>query len=330
MNPHIKELILLKKKHEGYLNISSPKERLAKIKKDYGVLYDFYAKANELADKIIKEAFNDNITLENISEIPEKFNERKKILDKVADYLNEKEALEVLEIEITKEDKFKRLCESALLDGVLSNEENRNLMFEATILQIEKSKAETILKSVLHKMEIAKPKELILEVLRSGHKMNIDEVIKEIRSERYGVNMSKQEVFTLLNEMNREVVYDSAKGTYYLYSSIQTKSSNAFMYRNTKYSYRLDDLPRNQPYVTFNSAPQKQECYIYINKNNKYFKNKSISSVLEDVIFDAIAHHQMQKINSEHLDDPIRQYQKFKEDIGYKLSNQTFSPPISR
>ena len=147
MNSHIEELILLKKRQEGYLNIPS-KERLIKIKKDYGGLFDFNAKANEISDKIIKDVFNDKITLENITEIPDRFLEREKILKKVTDYLNEKEALEVLEIEISTENKFRRICEASLQDGILSPSEEKNISFEASILGVEKDRAALILQKV--------------------------------------------------------------------------------------------------------------------------------------------------------------------------------------
>lgn len=323
MNSHIEELILLKKRQEGYLNIPS-KERLIKIKKDYGGLFDFNAKANEISDKIIKDVFNDKITLENITEIPDRFLEREKILKKVTDYLNEKEALEVLEIEISTENKFRRICEASLQDGILSPSEEKNISFEASILGVEKDRAALILQKVQNELEIAKPKELILEVLSEGQKKTLDEMTKEITSNKYGVKMSKSEIFILLKEMNREVVFEDSTNTYFLVSSIKSESTNSFQYRSTKYNYSLEELPRNTPYVTFNSSPQTQECSIFINTKNKYFKNTPPQSVLRDVLFDAVAYHQMQKINTDSVIDPTRQLLKFKEDIGYSLSNESF------
>ena len=147
---------------------------------------------------------------------------------------------------------------------------------------------------------------------------------KEITSNKYGVKMSKSEIFILLKEMNREVVFEDSTNTYFLVSSIKSESTNSFQYRSTKYNYSLEELPRNTPYVTFNSSPQTQECSIFINTKNKYFKNTPPQSVLRDVLFDAVAYHQMQKINTDSVIDPTRQLLKFKEDIGYSLSNESF------
>ena len=192
---------------------------------------------------------------------------------------------------------------------------------------IEKDKAASILQKVQDKMEIAKPKELVLEVLSNGKKMTLDDIVKEITSNKYRVKISKSEVFTLLKDMNSEVVFEDSTHKYFLISSIKTELANFFQYRSTKYIYSAQDLPRNTPYVTFNASPQTQECDIFINTNNKYFKNTLLSTVLRDVILDAVAYHQMQKINSESLIDPTRQLLKFKEDIGYKLANETFEIP---
>ena len=331
MNPHIKELILLKKRHEGYLNISSPKERLAKIKKDYGVLFDFHAKANELADEIIKEAFNDNITLENISEIPEKFNERKKILDKVADYLNEKEARQILEIEITNEDKFRRICEAALKDGVLTREEEKNIEFESEILGIEKNKADEILKQAVDRFEIAKPKEFIMEVLGTANehektKMTLDEIYKEISSDKYDVDMSKSEVLTQLKELVGDVVCDDKTKQYSLISQVETQGSRSFVYGSVTYTYTVVELARNNPYVSFSFDPTKHECRLYINSKNQYFKNIQIKEALRDVLFDGVVSHQINRIGL-HSIDPSTSFLKLKEKISFQLATQNFNLP---
>ena len=327
MSNVIKSLIEIKDKHASLLSFP-PKRRSDKFESIFGEeLFDILERKKQLLDQIVKEVFNDTIEKDAIYNIPDKYPEKTEILSKVGDYLNEKEALEVLEVEISKEDKFRRICEAALQDGVLSRDEENNINFEASILGIEKDKAISILLKVQDKMEIAKPKELVLEVLSNGQKKTLEDIVKEITSDKYSVKISKSEVFILLKEMNREVVFEDSTQKYFLISSLKTKQANFFQYRNTKYIYSLEDLPRNTPYVTFNSSPQKQECNIFINTNNKYFKNTPPNTVLRDVLFDAVAYHQMQKINTDSLLDPTRQLLKFKEDIGYRLASEIFEIP---
>ena len=330
MNTHIKEYISFKKKHEGYLSIPF-KDRMLKIKKELGEKFDFHAKSNELADKIIKEAFDDNLTLENIREIPEKYFEREKILKKVTDYLSEKEARQILEIEITNEDKFRRICEAALKDGVLTNEEEKNIEFESEILGIEKNKAEDILKQAVDRFEIAKPKEFIMEVLGTANehektKMTLDEIYKEISSDKYDVDMSKAEVLTQIKKLVGDVVYDDKTKQYTLISHLETQGSRSFIYGSVTYTYTVVELQRNNPYVSFSFDPTKNECKLYINSKNQYFKNIQIKEALRDVLFDGVVSHQINRIGL-HSIDPSTSFLKLKEKISFQLATQNFYLP---
>ncbi len=330
MNTHIKEYISFKKKHEGYLSIPF-KDRMLKIKKELGEKFDFHAKSNELADKIIKEAFDDNLTLENIREIPEKYFEREKILKKVTDYLSEKEARQILEIEITNEDKFRRICEAALKDGVLTNEEEKNIEFESEILGIEKNKAEDILKQAVDRFEIAKPKEFIMEVLGTANehektKMTLDEIYKEISSDKYDVDMSKAEVLTQIKKLVGDVVYDDKTKQYTLISHLETQGSRSFIYGSVTYTYTVVELQRNNPYVSFSFDPTKNECKLYINSKNQYFKNIQIKEALRDVLFDGVVSHQINRIGL-HSIDPSTSFLKLKEKISFRLATQKFYLP---
>tara|TARA_A100001015_G_C15035182_1_gene735739 strand:- start:2659 stop:3654 length:996 start_codon:yes stop_codon:yes gene_type:complete len=330
MNTHIKEYISFKKKHEGYLSIPF-KDRMLKIKKELGEKFDFHAKSNELADKIIKEAFDDNLTLENIREIPEKYFEREKILKKVTDYLSEKEARQILEIEITNEDKFRRICEAALKDGVLTNEEEKNIEFESEILGIEKNKAEDILKQAVDRFEIAKPKEFIMEVLGTANehektKMTLDEIYKEISSDKYDVDMSKAEVLTQIKKLVGDVVYDDKTKQYTLISHLETQGSRSFIYGSVTYTYSVVELARNNPYISFSFDPTKNECKLYINSKNQYFKNIQIKDALRDILFDGVVSHQINRIGL-HSIDPSTSFLKLKEKISFQLATQNFYLP---
>ena len=96
---------------------------------------------------------------------------------------------------------------------MLTNEEEKNIEFESEILGIEKNKAEDILKQAVDRFEIAKPKEFIMEVLGTANehektKMTLDEIYKEISSDKYDVDMSKAEVLTQIKKLVGDVVYD--------------------------------------------------------------------------------------------------------------------------
>nr|AOE07716.1 hypothetical protein [uncultured bacterium] len=324
MNSHIEELILLKKRQEGYLNIPS-KERLIKIKKDFGGLYDFNAKAKEISEKIIKEAFSDNITLENIREIPEKYLERETILNKVADYLNEKEALEILEIEITKEDKYRIMCESAFDDGVLTHAEKEKLEWEAELLGLSQEKSNQILEGVREKLELAKPSDFILEIIKDTKKISREDIFNKITERPYSLDFNKHDLKITLQNLNDRVYFDENTKKYSLVEEIvSSKKPNQdkhLKFAGTKYFYSIIDLSLNNPYVSFNSFPQKQECQIIINNKNKYFDKNKLDLILRDVVYDGIASHLISTVTATNL-DPSKAFIDYKHKIG-KALNET-------
>ena len=75
----------------------------------------------------------------------------------------------------------------------------------------------------------------------------------------------------------------------------------------------------NNPYVTYNSFPQKQKCQIIVNKRNKYFNNKNLKLILRDVVYDGIASHLISTVTATNL-DPSKAFIEFKHKIGKALN----------
>ena len=127
MKELVKKLITIKENH-AKLKSYAVNERSSRFEQVFGEdVFNIKQREEEIVNNIIESAFNDQISIETIYEIPDKYPEKETILNKTANYLKEKESLRLLEIKITKEDKYRIMCEAAFEDGVLTKAEKERL-----------------------------------------------------------------------------------------------------------------------------------------------------------------------------------------------------------
>ncbi len=325
MKELVKNLIAIKE-NQAKLKSYAVRERASRFEQVFGEeVFNIKQREEEIVNNIIESAFNDQISIEDIYEIPEKYPEKEIILNKTSNYLKEKESLRLLEIEITKEDKYRIMCESAFEDGVLTKAEKEKLEWDAYLLGLGEDKSKKILESIRKKLELAKPSDFVLEIIKAAKKTSLEEIFHKITRRPYKLNLNEQDLKIILYNLNDKLYLDENTKEYTLVEEIihneNEKQEKYFDFAGTKYFYSIVDLSVNNPYVSYNSFPQKQTCQIIVNKKNKYFSNKNLNLILRDVIYDGIASHLISTVTATSL-EPSKAFIEFKHKIG-KALNET-------
>lgn len=325
MSDLIKSLIDIKNRHAAFLSFPA-KSRLSRFEEVFGTkVFNIKEREKDLVDKIIQEVKNDKIGSEDIFNIPDKYPEKTQIINKVGKYLTEKEALKLLQVEITKEDKFRILCESAFQDGVLTTAEIEKLEWDAELLGMTKDRSDRVLEDVREKLELAKPADFVLEIVGQEKEISIENIFSKITTSPYSLNLTKQDLKQTIVSSSDKLYFNEETKKYSLVKDKILKSGlnqrKEIVFGPTKYYYSIVELSLNNPYVSFNNFPQKQECQIIINSKNKYFNNiKPTKRLLRDVVYDGIASHLISTITATSI-DPSRAFIDFKIKIGKALND---------
>tara|TARA_B100001059_G_scaffold37342_1_gene30252 strand:+ start:805 stop:1788 length:984 start_codon:yes stop_codon:yes gene_type:complete len=324
MDQLVKKLIKIKE-NQAKLKSYSVNERGVRFEEIFGEkIFNIKQKEEEIVNSIIEGAFKDQVSIEAIYSIPEKYPEKETILSKTTSYLKEKESLRLLDIEITKEDKYRIICESAFEDGVLTNAEKEKLDWDATLLGLSEEKSNYILASVREKLELAKPSDFVLEIIKATKKISQEDIFNKITERPYSLDLNKLDLKTILQNLNDRIYFDENTIKYSLIEEVisrkNTNQGRNFQFGGTKYFYSIAELSLNNPYVSFNSFPQKQECQIIINKKNKYFNKNNLDLILREVVYDGIASHLISTVTATNL-DPSKAFIDFKHKIGKTLND---------
>lgn len=277
-------------------------------------------------ENLIKSCLRNELTLDQVDEIPWDMPGKDQIILKVSAHFEEQETLRILNRIQKKEDLFKRICEEFYDDGFLTESEKKELDLEANLLEIDEADKIKIIKEVQSEKELAKPKEVIFEIVESldnNENFSSDDVYSICKSSKYNLDFEKNEVKRILTEkLTSKITFISEKN---MFSLIEIDSnvaeSKLFDYGTTSYTYQISKLDPDHAYITPDVYPSKNKCVLIINSCSHYFENIDLSDNLRNLIYDGILIHRIQKIRAALQDGDIT---KIKTDIHKKLRDIKF------
>lgn len=275
---------------------------------------------------IIKSCLRNEISIQQIEQIPWNFPGRDQIMTKVSDHFIEQETLRILNKTQKKEDLFRRICENFFEDGFLLESEKSELDLEANILEIDEENKNKIIEQVRNDKELAKPKDVILEIvsgLKNNDNFTSSEVYSVCKSQKYNLDFEKNDVENILKQKLISIIsYNSEKDSFSLIKLDHSiEESESFEYGRTEYTYQINKLDPDHRYITTDPYPSKNKCVLIINSSSHYFEGVNIKENLRGLIYDGILIHRMQKRTSTIEDGDIT---SIKTDIHKKLKDNKF------